>query len=130
MQPSNYTYNYQQQSSYSNVSKPQTNSTAILINSGLTDREGAKGVARRILDTYDRDRNGVIDSIEVVPMIVDAYKSFNRVFSPSRADIESYLKVLDRNGDGKVTLQDLEDLCSKYLTSKIWWMNSDPSRQH
>jgi hypothetical protein len=29
-----------------------------------------------------------------------------------------------------VTLQDLEDLCSKYLTSKIWWMNSDPSRQH
>lgn len=38
MQQSNYTYNYQQQSSYSNVSKPQTNSTAILINSGLTDR--------------------------------------------------------------------------------------------
>jgi hypothetical protein len=36
---------------------------------------------------------------------------------------------LDRNGDGKVTLQDLEDLCSKYLTSKIWWMNSDPSWQ-
>jgi hypothetical protein len=27
---------------------------------------------------------------------------------------------LDRNGDGKVTLQDLEDLCNKYLTSKIW----------
>ena len=41
-------------------------------------------------------------------MIVDAYKSFNRVFSPSRADIESYLKVLDRNGDGRVTIQDLE----------------------
>ena len=92
---------------------------AILVNSGLTDREGAKGVARRILDTYDRDKNGVIDSIEVVPMIVDAYKSFNRVFSPSRADIESYLKVLDRNGDGKVTLPDLEDLCTRYLTAKI-----------
>lgn len=53
-------------------------------------------------------------------MIVDAYKSFNRVFSPSRADIESYLKVLDRNGDGRVTIQDLEDLCCKYLMSKIW----------
>lgn len=53
-------------------------------------------------------------------MIVDAYKSFNRVFSPSRADIESYLKVLDRNGDGRVTIQDLEDLCTKYLTAKIW----------
>lgn len=96
-----------------------SSTSAVLINSGLTDRDGAKGVARRIMDTYDRDRNGVIDSIEVVPMIVDAYKSFNRVFSPSRADIESYLKVLDRNGDGKVTLQDLENLCTKYLTSKI-----------
>jgi Ca2+-binding EF-hand superfamily protein len=115
MQSGNYSY---QQSSYTNVSQRQPNN-AILINSGLTDREGAKNVARRILDTYDRDRNGVIDSIEVVPMIVDAYKSFNRVFSPSRADIESYLKILDRNGDGKVTIQDLEELCNKYLTSKI-----------
>ena len=95
-------------------------SAGVLVNSGLTDREGAKQVARRILDTYDRDKNGVIDSIEVVPMIVDAYKSFNRVFSPSRADIESYLKILDRNGDGRVTVQDLEDLCTKYLTQKLW----------
>jgi hypothetical protein len=52
-------YSYQQQSS-SYVG--QSNST-ILVNSGLTDREGAKNVARRILDTYDRDRNGTIDSI-------------------------------------------------------------------
>lgn len=115
MQQGSYSY---QQTYSSNANKaPSTN--AILINSGLTDREGAKNVARRILDTYDRDRNGTIDSIEVVPMIVDAYKSFNRVFSPSRADIESYLKVLDRNGDGRVTIQDLEDLCTKYLTAKI-----------
>ena len=110
---------YQQTNYYTTTNTTTSNNNAILINSGLTDREGAKSVARRILDTYDRDRNGVIDSIEVVPMIVDAYKSFNRVFSPSRADIESYLKILDRNGDGKVTLQDLEDLCTKYLTSKI-----------
>jgi hypothetical protein len=60
MQPSTYSY----QSSYSTVNRTQTQgNNAILINSGLTDREGAKSVARRILDTYDRDRNGVIDSI-------------------------------------------------------------------
>lgn len=88
------------------------------MNTGLTDVDGAKSVARKILDTYDRDRNGNVDSIEVVPMIVDTYKSFNRVFSPSRADIESYLKVLDRNGDGRVTLQDLEDLCARYLVGR------------
>ena len=109
----------QQKYTYQQSSTSYTQSNAILVNSGLTDKAGARNVAKRILDTYDRDSNGVIDSIEVVPMIVDAYKSFNRVFSPSRADIESYLKVLDRNGDGKVTIQDLEDLCTKYLTSKM-----------
>jgi hypothetical protein len=31
---------------------------------------------------------------------------------------------LDRNGDGKVNLQDLEDLCNKYLTSKIWSLDA------
>ena len=83
---SNYSY---QKTTYTTTTNQQSGmpSPAVLINSGLTDREGSKQVAKRILDTYDRDRNGVIDSIEVVPMIVDAYKSFNRVFSPSRADI-------------------------------------------
>lgn len=100
----NFTSTYQQKTTTYTTS---SSNPPILVNSGLTDREGARQVAKRILDTYDRDRNGVIDSIEVVPMIVDAYKSFNRVFSPSRADIESYLKVLDMNGDGRVTIQDL-----------------------
>lgn len=83
---SNYSY---QRTTYTTggSTQPPVQSPAVLVNSGLTDRDGAKQVAKRILDTYDRDRNGVIDSIEVVPMIVDAYKSFNRVFSPSRADI-------------------------------------------
>ena len=113
-------YSYQRTTTQYSSNQQSTGNPPILVNSGLTDRDGAKQVAKRILDTYDRDRNGVIDSIEVVPMIVDAYKSFNRVFSPSRADIESYLKILDRNGDGRVTVQDLEDLCTKYLTQKIW----------
>lgn len=82
----NYTSSYQQKTTYTTNINTNAN-PAVLVNSGLTDREGAKQVAKRILDTYDRDRNGVVDSIEVVPMIVDAYKSFNRVFSPSRADI-------------------------------------------
>lgn len=82
-------YSYQQRTTtYTGGNQQSTSSTpAILVNAGLTDRDGAKQVAKEIVNTYDRDRNGIIDSIEVVPMIVDAYKSFNRVFSPSRADI-------------------------------------------
>lgn len=58
MQTSNYSY--QQRITTTNITQQ---SPAILVNSGLTDRDGARQVAKRILDTYDRDRNGVIDSI-------------------------------------------------------------------
>ena len=82
---------------------------------GFTDVEGARAVARRLFETYDRDKNGNIDSLEVVPMIVDVYRAFNRSFYPAKGDIESYYKVLDINKDGKVTFEDLEQLCIKYL---------------
>ena len=59
----------------------------------LTDYEGAKSVAKRLFETYDRDKDGVIDIVEVVPMIVDSYRAFNRSFTPARIDIESYTRV-------------------------------------
>lgn len=63
MQTSNYSYQQKTTTYTSGNQQSAGSSPAILINSGLTDREGAKQVAKRILDTYDRDRNGQIDSI-------------------------------------------------------------------
>ena len=85
--------------------------------SGLTDLEGAKAVARRLFDTYDRDRDGSISNVEVVPMIVDSYRAFNRNFTPSKGDIDAYFKVLDRNKDNRVSLQDIENICIRYLVA-------------
>ena len=85
---------------------------------GLTDREGAKAVARRIWDAYDRDRDGRIDNVEVVPMIVDAYRPINRSYNPSRADIDAYIKVLDSTGNGRIEYDDIETLCFKYLLAE------------
>ena len=85
---------------------------------GITDLEGAKLVARRIFDQYDRDRNGLLDSIEVAPMMVDAYRAMNKGFNPSKADVDTYSRILDRNNDGKVTLQDIEELAVKYLVGE------------
>lgn len=84
---------------------------------GLTDMEGARAVARRLFDTYDRDRDGNINNVEVVPMIVDSYRAFNRNFTPSKGDIDAYFKVLDRNKDGRVNLQDIENICIRYLVA-------------
>jgi len=44
---------------------------------GLTDLDGAKAVSRRLFETFDKGRKGYITDSDTVPMIVEAYKSFN-----------------------------------------------------
>lgn len=86
---------------------------------GITDQEGAKAVARKLFESYDKDRNGVLDKFEVGPMMVDAYKSINKGFNPSAADLETYLRVLDKDNDGRVTYQDIEAIAMKYLVGGV-----------
>ena len=80
---------------------------------GICDIESARSVAKRLFETYDKDRNGQLDNMEgrllidlflVAPMMVDAYRGMSKGFNPSKSDIETYTKILDKNGDGKVTL--------------------------
>ncbi len=110
------TYYQQSYSSSPQGSQHQQGENRVVF-SGLTDMEGAKAVARRLFDTYDRDRDGSISNIEVVPMIVDSYRAFNRDFTPSKGDIDAYFKVLDRNKDSRVNLEDIENLCIRYLVA-------------
>ena len=81
---------------------------------GITDIEGAKAVARRIFEQYDKDRNGLLDTVEVAPMMSDAYRAMNKGFNPSRADVDTYSRILDRNNDGRVTLQDVEEWAIRF----------------
>lgn len=83
-----------------------------------TDIDSAKAIARKIFEVYDRDRSTILENYEISPLLQDVYKSMNRSFTPSRLDVESYARVLDRNGDGKVTLQDVEALCIRYLVGE------------
>lgn len=52
---------------------------------------------------------------EVAPMMVDAYRGMSKGFNPSKSDVDTYSRILDKNGDGKITLSDLEALAIKYL---------------
>lgn len=47
------------------VLKVEKNGEAHLINTGLTDIDGAKQIAQNIFSFYDRDRNGTIDPVKV-----------------------------------------------------------------
>ena len=71
-----------------------------------------------MFELYDKDKSSLIEGYEITPMFQDTYRYMNRAFNPSKLDIDSYFRVLDRNGDGKVTLGDLESLCVRYLVGE------------
>jgi len=48
------------------VLKVEKSGEAHLINTGLTDVDGAKQIAQNIFSFYDKDRNGSIDSVKVM----------------------------------------------------------------
>lgn len=103
-----YTY-----TSSSEVKRSSTLQASGLSNQGLTDVDNAKIVARRIFEAYDRDKDGNLSGQELTPMLSDTYKVFNRGFNPDKTDVESYSKILDRNKDGRISYQDIEELCIK-----------------
>ena len=83
--------------------------------SNVSDLENARLIAKRLFEFYDKDRSGQVENYEITPMLQDTYRHMNKAFNPSKNDIESYFKVLDRNGDGRITLADVENLVIRYL---------------
>ena len=85
---------------------------------GRLDRESAKALAYKIFTTYDKDKSGAIEAYEIGQMMTDTYKSINKMFVPSQYDIETYIKTLDKDQDGKVTLRDIEAMVFKLMSNE------------
>ena len=83
---------------------------------GITTVEGAKNVAQRLMNLYDKDRDGNLNFSEVQPMMQGVYKAMRENYEPKPQDIKGFQDVLDNNGDGLITLSDLEQLAIQYLT--------------
>ncbi|EGR33920.1 hypothetical protein IMG5_031040 [Ichthyophthirius multifiliis] len=82
---------------------------------GFCTIDGAKAVAKRFFEDYDKGNKQRLDNVDVCPIIIEVYKAFNQFYTPSGEDVKSYHRVLDGNGDGQVTYQDIEDICIRYL---------------
>lgn len=49
-------------------------------------------------------------------MLANAYRVFNSAFNPQKEDVNSFFETLDVDRNKKVTLEDMENLCIRYLT--------------
>lgn len=86
----------------------------------ITDEEGAKEIALRIFRKYtnNQERAVTVPQENVGVMINNAYKGINKNFTSQNQDVELYMKLLDVNGDGQVSLEDLEKLCIRQLVGR------------
>lgn len=49
-------------------------------------------------------------------MLANAYKVLNSTYNPQKEDVNSFFQTLDVDKNNKVTIEDLENLCVRYLT--------------
>jgi Ca2+-binding EF-hand superfamily protein len=87
---------------------------------GLFSREQCRQVARKMIEYYDGNNDGIVDSIEMGKMLVDCYRGMNRQYQPTATEISSYVRVLDRQGRGKISFEDLDH----YIATRF----SNPTR--
>lgn len=51
-----------------------------------------------------------------MPILANAYRVFNSNFNPQKEDVNSFFETLDVDRNKKVTIEDMEQLCIRYLT--------------
>lgn len=75
----------------------------------------ATNVSRRLFEYYDRNRSGELEDSEIANMLKDLYKGISPDFTPTSLEIQGLRKVLDKDRDGRVTLEDLRMQTDKHL---------------
>jgi Ca2+-binding EF-hand superfamily protein len=101
--------------------KPDEQVTSIE-NGGLFSKEMCQRIARyhnhsfrKVMEMYDENKDGVIETITAGKMLMDLYRAMNKDFHPTATDIASYARIFDRTRKGKITYDDLEALSLKYF---------------
>lgn len=79
----------------------------------------SRNLARRIFEYYNKSRSGVLEESDISNMIKDSYRGVNDDYEPSSQEITSYKAIHDKNGDGIITLEDIENRVAKYLGSTM-----------
>lgn len=68
-------------------------------------------MVRRLFKMFDRDNSGYLTEEEIPAMLTETYKEMGQVnYKPSQDDVKSYMRMVDKNSDGKVSLEEFEEI--------------------
>ena len=87
----------------------------------LSSNADTNVLAGIVFDKYDKDRGGALGQAEIAQIMIEMYRSMNKQFTPTKADIDSFTRVLDVGKDGIVNTRDLERVCEKTMkVDQVW----------
>lgn len=64
---------------------------------------------------FDKDENGFLTEDEIPLIIQETYKEMGQNYQPSKDDVRTYMKMVDSDGDGKITLSQFEEIILRSL---------------
>lgn len=67
-------------------------------------------VVRRLFKMFDKDNSGFLTESEIPLMLQETYKDLNQNYTVTNDDVKSYMRMVDKDGDGKVTLDEFEEI--------------------
>lgn len=105
-------------SKYSAFSKPiSTISLTGVLGPAIVGTDSVKVISEAIIETYDKENIGSLNSNCIRNIMKDLYRSMNYDFEPTQDDIEKFMKVMGHKRHERVTENTLEHLSKKYLST-------------
>ena len=74
--------------------------------------------ARRLFKLYDKDGSGFLEKEEIPGILTDTYKGMGLNIVVNKWDVDSYIKWMDENNDGRVSLPEFEKVVAKSLAAR------------
>lgn len=75
-------------------------------------------LAEQLMQEYDKQKQGELDRQALAELLQDAYKIANRKAHVSKEDLNMLISMLDKDGDGRITMADLEFSVGKIMLKK------------
>lgn len=90
-----------------------------------SERE-ALSIAKQLFDTYDKNKSGAIENFEVLTLLNNLTSSDPQ---PNLTDANGFIACHDSNGDGRLTLLDLEIAVKRHFCGIENFNSKDETRQ-
>ena len=85
----------------------------------IAQDKGKLATMRKAFDSYDKDKNGVLDRREVVDLLTNHFKEQGIKRRPTKADVDSFFDNLDEDHSGVIDFEEFKHFLIDNMRKKL-----------